>query len=245
MCRQFTYLISFIWVVAVATSVAPAADPGLVGWWKFDGDGLDSSGNGHNGALQGNPQWVAGKMGGALDFDGDDNVSVAGVQLPTSAFTIALWFNPLSALSSGSTRQDLLYWQVGNGRPHVTFNRSGTGEIGLWPNVGGDLNGPSTTTRSWTAGAWYHVAGTFDGADFKIYVNGKLENTVNHPGTHADASDLLIGSRTNQRNYFRGKIDDVRLYNIALTESKILAAMEGSGGYPSAFGPKPADGALY
>jgi len=229
----------------MAVSAARATEPGLVGWWRLDGDAIDSSGNGHDGTIQGDPQSADGKIGGALDFDGDDNISITGLQLPTEAFTIALWFNPLSTLNAASTRQDLLYWQVGNGRPHVTFNRSGTGEIGLWPNVDGDLEGPLTTTRSWAAANWYHIAATFDGSDFKIYVDGNLESTVNHPGVHADASDLLIGSRTNQRNYFQGKIDDVRLYEMALTDSQILAVIEGGGGYPYAFGPEPADGALH
>jgi len=246
MCRRLFFSVSVILTMSLVwASPAEAADSGLMGWWRLDGDALDSSGADHHGILQGNPQSVDGKIGGALNFDGDDNINIGGVKLPTNAFTIALWFNPASTLGSSSTRQDLLYWQVGNGRPHITFNRSGTGEVGLWPNVGGDFNGPVTTTRSWAAGTWYHIAGTFDGANFKIYVNGKLENAVNHPGIHADASDLLIGSRTTQRNYFQGKIDDVRLYNHALTENELLSAMEGTGtGYPLAHSPKPEDGAL-
>ncbi len=223
----------------------PVTDPDLMGWWKLDeGYGttaLDWSGHGNDGVLQGDPQWTAGYDGGGLELDGaGDNIYAASAQVPTAAFTAALWFNPARTLGAASTRQDLLYWQVGNGRPHLTFNRSGNGEIGLWPNVGGDFDGPQTTTRSWAANTWHHVAATFDGTSFKIYVNGKLEDTVLHAGTHADASGLLIGCRTSQRNYFTGKIDDVGLYGKALSEQEIGQAMRGD---PLvAWNPKPANG---
>jgi len=223
----------------------PITDPDLMGWWKLDeGHGttaFDWSGHGNDGALQGDPQWITGYDGDSLQLDGSsDNIYAESAQLPTGAFTLALWFNSGSALNDSSPRKDFLYWQVGNGRPHLTFNRSGTGEIGLWPNVGGDVDGPLTTTRSWAAGTWYHIASTFDGTSFKIYVNGNLENVVNHPGTHDDASGLLIGCRTNQRNYFDGKIDDVRLYSKALTQQEISLVMRGD---PLvAWGPNPANG---
>ncbi len=219
-------------------------DPHLIGWWMLDeGYGttvLDWSGHGSHGTLEGDPQWTAGYDGDALDLDGaGDNVYAVSVQLPTNAFTVALWFNSNSALNDSSPRKDFLYWQNGS-RPHLTFNRSGTGEIGLWPNIGEDFDGPLTSTRSWAAGTWYHIAGTFDGASFKIYVNGNLENVVNHPGTHGDASGLLIGCRTNQRNYFDGKIDDVRLYDTALTQEAIKLAMRGD--TRLAWGPSPDNG---
>ena len=219
-------------------------DPNLLGWWMLDeGYGttvIDWSGHGSHGVLEGDPQWVAGYDGDALDLDGaGDNVYAAAINLPTNAFTVALWFNSNSALNDSSPRQDFLYWQTGS-RPHLTFNRSGTGEIGLWPNIGEDFDGPLTATRSWAAGTWYHIAGTFDGASFKIYVNGNLENVVNHPGIHGDASGLLIGCRTDQRNYFDGKIDDVRLYDTALIQEAIKLAMRGD--TTLAWGPSPANG---
>jgi hypothetical protein len=84
-----------------------------------------------------------------------------------------------------------------------------------------------TNTRSWAPNTWHHVAGTFDGSSFKIYVNGNLEDTVLHPGTHSETSGLFIGCRSNQTNYFPGQIDDARLYNKALTQEEISQAMRG------------------
>ncbi|MHC4166343.1 MAG: LamG domain-containing protein, partial [Planctomycetota bacterium] len=207
----------------------PISDPDLMGWWKLDeghsATAFDWSGHGNDGVLQGDAQWSGGYDGGAIKLSGSGNVYAASAQVPTSAFTIAFWFRPESSLNAGNSRQDFVYWQNGNGRPHITFNRSGDGEIGLWPNVGGDFDGPVTTTRAWPAGRWHHIAATFDGSSFDIYVNGILEGSVLHPGVHEDASGMLMGVRTSSRNYFIGEMDDVRLYGKALTEQEIGLVM--------------------
>jgi len=218
-------------------------DPNLVAWWKFDeGTGsaaLDWSGHNNHGTLMGNPLWVAGYDGDALDFDGnDDHVYSGDVSLPSSAFTIAFWFNSETALNAGSPREDFIYWQSVS-RPHMSFNKSGTGEIGLWPNVGGDFDGPLTMTNSWSAGAWYHIAGTFDGTNFRIHVNGNTERSVSHPGEHAATTGLFIGCTSSNATNFNGMIDDVRIYDYALSDAEIKEAMRGD---PLlAWNPKPAN----
>ena len=76
MCKKLIYLTSFVLVLSMAGNTS--AD--LVGHWGFDeGSGSvahDTSGNGHDGTFEGNPQWVAGYFGGALEFDGDSRVEV-------------------------------------------------------------------------------------------------------------------------------------------------------------------------
>ena len=218
-------------------------DPNLVAWWKLDeGTGsaaLDWSGHNNHGTLMGDPQWVAGYDGDALDLDGnDDHVLSSVISLPTSAFTIAFWFNSATALNAGSPRADFIYWQSVS-RPHMSFNKSGNGEIGLWPNIGGDFDGPETMTTSWSAGAWYHIAGTFDGTNFRIHVNGNTERSVSHPGEHNATTGLFIGCTSSNATNFNGMIDDVRIYNYALSDAEIKQAMRGD---PLlAWDPKPAN----
>jgi hypothetical protein len=73
MYRKSFLLISLVFVLSLVLTSVTRAD--LVGWWRLDeGTGTtayDSSGNGNDGTILGNPQWVAGKVGGALDFDGN------------------------------------------------------------------------------------------------------------------------------------------------------------------------------
>ena len=77
MCRKSNYLISFALLASLVLASAAQAD--LVGWWRLD-DGAgttaaDSSSGGNDGTFVGSPQWTAGKVGGALSFDGGDHVA--------------------------------------------------------------------------------------------------------------------------------------------------------------------------
>ena len=115
MCRKSFYSVSFVLVLGmVLTSRANAADASLVGWWKFDETAgtiaSDSSGYGNDGTFVGNPRWAPGQINGALEFDGtDDNVYAESVQLPTNAFTFALWFNSERSLCFKVIRINLVY----------------------------------------------------------------------------------------------------------------------------------------
>jgi len=113
MCRKMIYLVSFVLVLGlVLTSIAKAD---LAAWWKLDeGSGTtasDASGNGNNGTLNGDPQWVAGKLGGALEFDGYSDganhttdpgtinwVSVDPFDVVGSGITLAAWIRPEASI---------------------------------------------------------------------------------------------------------------------------------------------------
>ncbi|MBC8217405.1 MAG: hypothetical protein H8E73_02965, partial [Planctomycetes bacterium] len=96
MSRKLMYLVCVVLVLGLGlTSPADAQEPGLVGWWRLDGNTNDSSGNNNRGTLAGNPQWVAGQIGDALNFDGaSDHVDCgSGPSLDiTGEITIAAWF---------------------------------------------------------------------------------------------------------------------------------------------------------
>ena len=119
MCKKLIYLSCFVLMLGlVLTNAAKAADPNLVGWWKLDDTGFiatDSSGMGNNGTLYGGPQWVTGKIGGALDFDGiDDYVDLPIGSLISSlrSTTLSIWANFSNA---GGSWQRL--WDFGTARP--------------------------------------------------------------------------------------------------------------------------------
>jgi len=204
----------------------------LIAHWKFDSTSgtvaRDSTGHGHDGTLLGNMSLdtssTTGRFGRALNFDGaNDTVYIEGFTLPKSFFTIALWFNPDDNLSGSSSRDDLLYWEKGS-RPHLTFNMNNTGKIGLFVNINNtEYDDVVTSKRSWSASTWYHIAVTFDGTVFKVYVNGQIQNTIRHPGIHFEAADPYIGSRKSNNSFFDGQIDDVRFYNSALPSDAVHA----------------------
>jgi len=208
----------------------PFNDTGLVGYWKFDeGSGTiakDSSGYNNDGTLVNGPTWVDGKFGKALKFDGvDDYVNVGHSESVNivNAITIAAWVMFLRdpALDRysgilGKTYTDYKGYNLQTG-PYTgkllfTF---GTGSA--WINV--------QSNTVFTTGRFYHVVGTFDGTVAKFYTNGVLDcSPVAYSGTIAEdpTKDLLIGQVPDgTTKYVNAIIDEVRIYNRALSEEEI------------------------
>ena len=98
MLRRSILVIASIILMGPAWSALAGLDPSLVGWWPFDeGEGTvayDATGNGNDGVFNGDPQWVAGVHGGALEFNGDDYLNCGnGPTLQIQdAITMAFWF---------------------------------------------------------------------------------------------------------------------------------------------------------
>ncbi len=238
MCRRFPCLITFVSVLIMTGHVSAE----LVGHWRLDdGSGTiaaDSSGYGNDGTLRGDPQWVIGKINGALEFDGtDDYVEVADNESLHlwERFTLAAWIYQVESRSSRII--DKIGAGTANG-PHLDTH------------PGTKLRCCSgtciSTTTDHTLDEWHHVAVTFDQGDVKLYVDGSVEGEGSVPSPLAGNDlPLRIGADSDGQSLFHGLIDDVRVYNQALTETEILAAMEGSKAYPYAFGPDPKDGALH
>ncbi|MGB2864922.1 MAG: LamG domain-containing protein [Sedimentisphaerales bacterium] len=247
MCRKSVYLISFVLVLSIAGN----ASADLVSYWTFDegsGDAVyDTSGNDNNGTING-ATWGVGKYGTALQFNGQDNY----VEVPSSNsleieenVTIAAWVNWIDA---GDTWICILANGQQNG-PWENYglfvNRSSRFLYFTLSLDGGHV--PQQTPNNITVpNEWVHVCATWDGSAARIYVNAEMELEIAQAGTLVPPGlPLRIGHRNGSAHYFNGTLDEVRIYNHALTEAEILAAMEGGKGYPYALGPSPEDGALY
>ncbi|MBF0146530.1 MAG: tandem-95 repeat protein [Magnetococcales bacterium] len=161
--------------------------------------------------------------GDQVVFDGNnDYIRSPTFVFPTSAFTIEMWWRPDTNLTSASARQDLLYCDSGTGRPHISFNKNGGGEIGVFTKIGGpSYDTAVSTTTSWTAGQWYHLAFTFDGTNTSVYVNGQLERQVSQPGVHDAQTGFYLGARSNLANDLRGSLADVRVWSTVRSQTNI------------------------
>jgi hypothetical protein len=216
---------ALVWCVATGTTSA-----GLIAHWGLDemlGDtASDFSRNGFVGTLLGGLSFdkdsVTGVCGLCLHLDGkDDCINASSLELPTDAFTIALWFNPDSTLGSGSREMRFVDWAEG-GRPKLAFNEEGDGKIGLYLNLrDAECSEILTKTDTWRASTWHHIAATFDEAEFRIYVDGHLENTAHHLGSHDGARSVIFGMKANNTCGFEGKLDDIRIYGHALTADEV------------------------
>jgi hypothetical protein len=223
--------------VASAHAFNAGPDPSLVGWWKLDeGSGTtanDSSGNGNNGTINGTPTWVtAGKLGGALQFNGTNtyiNVGNGTSLQMRDALTIAFWIKTsaftttwAAVISKGDGS-----WRMGRG----TVASGGTGST-LHMGVSGTTvsgNAYFDGTKVVTDGEWHHGAGIYNGSTATIYVDGVQDAQITATGQLATATyDVLIGeNQQSTGRYMTGMLDDVRVYNRALTVNELQVVMQG------------------
>jgi tetratricopeptide (TPR) repeat protein len=201
---------------------------GLVGWWKFDekegSAAADSSGNGNDGTLQGGPVWrpQGGKLGGALEFDGKrDYVEIANESNfdITGQITISAWANITSVPQewTGIVTKGDSAWRISTDFANNIFH------FGLSAND--YLNGKTTVG----SGQWHHVLCVYDGRKMSIYVDGKLDTSKPREGAiGTNDYPVCIGENIQLTGRFwHGLIDDVRVYNYALSENEIAAIAAG------------------
>lgn len=194
---------------------------GLVGYWGFDeGSGStahDGSGNGHTGVLYNEPTWVEGKIGRAIRFDGsNDWVALGGDFALNGAMTISLWFNTPNKSSNQyflDNRDPGSWWFIKNytGAPCSAF----PGNICFE----GRVMAPDT---AWQTGEWTHLVVTDDTHISKMYINGEVVGTGAGEATSI-TTNLRIGTRYTNSGYFSGMMDEVRLYNRALSVEEVAA----------------------
>ncbi len=177
---------------------------------------------------------------GCLELDGaGDRVFVPAAPFPREAFTYCLWFNPNTAMGTDSGRSDLIYWSPGGpapgARPALVHNIDGSGRLRasiMLDTMLSDEQGLAfTDSRAFDASTWYHVAFTFDGAKTSVYVNGKLENTLNFAGVHQQRYNpgVYFGASSHGGNAFDGKLDDIRIYDRALSAAGVADLYNAAG----------------
>ncbi len=205
---------------------------GLVAQWDFDeGSGStarDTSGNVNHGDING-AEWVDGRVGKALEFDGVDYVEVPDspeLRLGTKQ-TVEAWVNVNAYPSSwarfvgkgdaGSSRNYGL-WIQNDGDILYQFQDSVAGIIrNIWNNAG-----PGDPANIPLGSGWHQVVGTFDGTIARLYIDGNEVNATDYSGSIpvTNAESLMIGARQSG-NYFNGTIDQVRIYNRALSPEEV------------------------
>ncbi|HVY08171.1 MAG TPA: LamG-like jellyroll fold domain-containing protein [Burkholderiales bacterium] len=212
----------------VATALTfPLPPTDLVAAYTFnEGAGTavaDISGHGNTGSINGATWTTSGKFGGALIFDG----SSAKVTIPdsaslrlTSGMTLEAWVYPTTAPTGWRAvidkNVDGYYLMASTD----VGNRVGTG--GTW--IAGNQNtiGPSTLPVN----TWSHIAATFDGAMVRLYLNGiQLVSQAQTTSLAPTSGTLQIGGDSYPTEYFVGRIDEVRIYNRALSSAEIMIDM--------------------
>lgn len=212
----------------------------LQDWWDMEESGLntriDSIKTANTGTVSG-ATLVSGKFNQAYSFDGDDQITTTDVALSGNNVTFASWINIASA---GATTCNTIIGKGDGNNGSITdyvfqVGWSGSGCTGGYADlfIGGSWH---TFANTFTLDTWYHMVATYDGSNVKMYINGAQigANSAETDAIYNSAETMRIGRQgTNtSSNNFRGSLDEVRIYNTALTASEVAALYAGSGPLP-------------
>jgi hypothetical protein len=198
---------------------------GLVAHWALDettGDvAYDSAGN--IDATIYNGQWAEGKINGALDFNGLTTYMDCGdsLRLSTRQMTLAMWLEPqhmggmryvFSRARQGTSDFDYVLMRHYEGQVEFAVAQEGSDPVSVMSNATMPLN------------EWTHIAVCLDGSEVTIYINGQLDASAGYAQrSSCEDCQLWISSLGGDTRYYNGKIDDIRIYNVALTSEQIAA----------------------
>jgi len=216
---------------ALAGAQCVAPPPGLVSWWQGEGNANDQTGA-NPGFLQGGVAFAPGVVGQAFSFDGVNDVVVAGrcPDLNPATLTLEAWIY----MPTLPTATKVLIGKQLNGPGNASYGlvyRTSPSRVGF-TITNTTLADYIVTSTSVVAGAWQHWAGTYDGVNLKLYLNGVLQGSqaLGITIAHSNAYPLRIGA-WDFGIAFQGLIDEVGLFNRALTVSEIASIVSaGSAG---------------
>lgn len=246
--------------ILVTTGHSHPSRAGLLAFWSGDGNTDDSAGH-HNGTLVGDANFAPGLLGQAFNFGTSGSfvkIPKSSDLNPGRAVTIEFWMNADTANAmqnyQGLVTSDFYGVEISNGyggkmgvnflisitasQPGLRYGlnnlppsgfRSRITSVGNFTHIS-DMNGGGAPV---TAGRWHHVAGTYDGTQLRLFIDGQpWGNPVSRPGVIAPMlpeSFIAIGSEDGRmtcpecdaQRYFKGLISDVAIYNRALSAAEI------------------------
>jgi len=197
----------------------PITDPDLICWWQLDeGQGtdvLDWSGHGNDAPFTGEPQWVEGYDGTALNFNGISDSVTARLEAEETwqAYTVAVWAkaNVLWQSNNSCVFANHTTYDVDTPSMQISFDTMNNYQ---YHGSVDEIIGPVTT-------AWVHLAVACDGLTTTVYYNGNLVSTMATGAGDPVFAKFAIGINRAEDNWFDGAVDDLRVYNRVLTQEEI------------------------
>jgi hypothetical protein len=210
---------------------------GLLGYWKLDessGNAADASGNGNTGTSS-NISYVSGKINNCYTFNGSSSkVAFGNVIKPTAGLSIAGW---LKTTASTVNMVMLDCHTYGTGWEGYTFYFNGSNQLAiiLGNNTGSVLDyetNPSITAVTIADGSWHFCAATWDGANVYLYLDSYTSSASPWANTivYDAANSLNMGYDNSNTQWSNGSLDEIGIWNRALTTGEVAALYNGGTG---------------
>src|ERR1043166_2221541 len=196
----------------VGLASCDSAPPGMISWWKAEGDANDSQ-DSNNGAFVGNASFSAGEGGEAVDFDCSNYVQVSSNPTlsfsPTSPISIDMWVYR----TSDAPIMHFIGKRNGCSDFNYQLSLNNTNGEGLgWGAIASGVDLPLNS--------WHHLAGTFDGQTFRLYLDGQLIGQADGTLGAENSAPLRIGT-SGDCDRFIGLMDEVEIFNRALSGTEV------------------------
>ncbi len=224
-----------------------------IGWWKLDETAgtvaADASGNANDGVVSGGAAWVAGKVDGALSFDGTDDFAtlpIGSIIASLSDTTVATWANFSNA---GGAWQRIFDFGSGTGVYMFLCPRVGTNGVMRFAIRTATVGEQVVNTRTTLPSDWHHVAVVLEAATktIKLYQDGALVGsgaTQLLPKDMGNTTQNWLGKSQWPDALYQGSLDEFRIYNRAMSQDEVANVMQGGVGFGVANTPGPADKAV-
>ncbi len=210
-------------LVIVGMAGTGAAVSGLVGEWHFDGNAQDSSGNGNHGTISG-ATFVTGISGQALSFDGVNDYVTSGngssLNFGAGYFSLSAWIK--TTAMGNADNEVVIYFSGSNGYYYFGIHPGNPNPNGASFIINdGSTQDASYGTTNLFDGKWHNIVFTRDATSLKVFTDGIQEGSQPSRGLNVGTGTTTISNK--EGSWFNGIIDEVRIYNRALTASEIQA----------------------
>jgi hypothetical protein len=233
---KFYFILAFTCLFLIVQACM-AVDNTLVLHFTFDeGSGnivTDDSGYQNNGKFKANPKWVDGKSGKALSFNGGDAVEIKSSDSLdiTKGITMEMWVKAIGGAEVKQAGIERGGWEGGEYSIYPVYEG---GTVIQFFDLGG-CGDAAIKGKSIQGNEWHYLTGTWDGKTISLYIDGELDKSGGCEGTLKSAvTAVQIGSRNGGERFLTGLVDEVRIYNRALTQGEVKSDM-------NTFGPLAVD----
>jgi hypothetical protein len=228
------FLVSFLLNITISIAqTTPSYLPknGLVGWWPFNGNANDESGNNNHGSIKGATLTTdrKGKVNSAYYFNNSSYISVKNIPSlnNTTNFSISVW-EQINANTYYSQFLISRGWDQKSGHFHISYDIDSlkfNAQINQNWNIGSGQKNITSNKYTIPQVNWKNIVATYDGVNFNLYIDGILEKSTKYSNKLATSNDsIFFGKHGIYADYFlKGKLDEIGIWNRALNQQEIIA----------------------